>query len=83
MHLGPEAMRLIGEGIAHDIAASNDGSSWFAHDIETIYEDKETPRPLGKPAATLPLPTLSGHVEDPHSSAPPTAQASSKLRITQ
>ena len=73
MHLGPEAMKLIGEGIAHDIAAPDHGSLWFAHDIETTHGDKETSRPLDTPAVTLPLPT---------SSAPPNAQATVGLRMT-
>lgn len=32
MHLGPEAMKMIGEGIAKDIA-ENRGDAWFAHEI--------------------------------------------------
>ena len=32
MHLGPEAMKMMGEGIAQDIAV-NRGDSWFAHEI--------------------------------------------------
>lgn len=31
MHLGPEAMRMIGEGIAKDIS-ENRGNAWFAHE---------------------------------------------------
>lgn len=31
MHLGPEAMKMIGEGIAKDIA-ENRGDAWFAHE---------------------------------------------------
>lgn len=42
MHLGPEAMKMIGQGIAQDIAA-NRAISWFAHDVEEFYEDEETP----------------------------------------
>ena len=37
MHLGPEAMKMIGEGIAQDIA-SNRGGSWFAHEITITKE---------------------------------------------
>ena len=37
MHLGPEAMKMIGEGIAQDIA-SNRGDSWFAQAI-TITDE--------------------------------------------
>ena len=37
MHLGPEAMKMIGEGIAQDIA-SNRGESWFAHEITITKE---------------------------------------------
>jgi hypothetical protein len=33
MHLGPEAMKMIGEGIAKDIAG-NRGNAWFAHEHE-------------------------------------------------
>lgn len=44
MHLGPEAMKMIGEGIAQDIAA-NRATSWFAHEVEETYEDEESPLP--------------------------------------
>ena len=33
MHLGPEAMKMIGQGIAKDIA-ENRGDAWFAHEKE-------------------------------------------------
>lgn len=42
MHLGPEAMKMIGQGIAQDIAA-NRATSWFAHEVEESYEDEEIP----------------------------------------
>ena len=42
MHLGPKAMKMIGQGIAQDIAAIR-ATSWFAHDVEESYEDEETP----------------------------------------
>lgn len=45
MHLGPEAMKIIGESIAHDIAANRE-NSWFAHDIEITYEDAKDSSPL-------------------------------------
>ena len=38
MHLGPEAMKMIGEGTAQDIAA-NRRDSWFAHEIEMTNEE--------------------------------------------
>ena len=38
MHLGPEAMKMIGQGISQDIAAT----SWFADDVERSNEDEET-----------------------------------------
>lgn len=44
MHLGPEAMKMIGQGIAQDIAA-NRATSWFVHQVEESYEDEETPLP--------------------------------------
>ena len=44
MHLGPEAMRMIGQGIAQDIAAKR-ATSWFADEIEEVYEDDGTALP--------------------------------------
>ena len=44
MHLGPEAMKMIGQGIAQDIAA-NRAISWFVDEIEEGYEDDETALP--------------------------------------
>ena len=40
MHLGPEAMKMIGQGISQDIAA-NHATSWFADDVERSNEDEE------------------------------------------
>lgn len=34
MHLGPEAMKMIGEGIAKDIT-ENRGNAWFAHEAQS------------------------------------------------
>ncbi|KAF6230343.1 hypothetical protein HO133_004683 [Letharia lupina] len=45
MHLGPEAMKMIGQGIAQDIAA-NRATSWFAHAVEESYEDEDEEAPL-------------------------------------
>ena len=42
MHLGPEAMKMIGEGIAQDIAAKH-ATSWFANEVEESYADREDP----------------------------------------
>ena len=56
MHLGPEAMRMIGEGIAQDIAGSSvakDGSSWFAHEVEEIDDDDEDNHPAMPSSARL------------------------------
>ena len=39
MHLGPEAMRMIGEGIADDIASNRD-NAWFSHEPETTHDGK-------------------------------------------
>ena len=44
MHLGPEAMKMIGQGIAQDIAA-NRATSWFAHEVEEFYEDENSSPP--------------------------------------
>ena len=44
MHLGPEAMRMIGQGIAQDIAATR-AASWFADEVEEVYEDDKTALP--------------------------------------
>lgn len=65
MHLGPEAMKIIGESIAHDIAANGE-NSWFAHDIETTYGEVKEPRPEGllteiPPANTLPIAAQATH----------------------
>lgn len=52
MHLGPEAHKMIGEGIAQDIAQSH-GESWFAH--ESPGEPKDpvpSATPAKKPTAT-------------------------------
>ena len=38
MHLGPEAMKMIGQGIAQDIGA-NHATSWFADEVGESYED--------------------------------------------
>jgi len=56
MHLGPEAMKMIGESIAHDIAANRD-YSWFAHDIETTYEAANDPPPNESPTESPPAET--------------------------
>ena len=45
MHLGPEAMKIIGESIAHDIAANGE-NSWFAHDTKTTYSDPSPKSPV-------------------------------------
>ncbi|KAL8729351.1 MAG: hypothetical protein Q9181_005038 [Wetmoreana brouardii] len=40
MHLGPEAHKMIGQGIAQDIAESH-GDSWFAHEQPEESKDPE------------------------------------------
>lgn len=40
MHLGPEAMKMIGQGIAQDVAA-NRANSWFAREAESSYDDDD------------------------------------------
>ena len=42
MHLGPEAMKMIGEGIAKDIAEYR-GNAWFTHENENEKEKCEGP----------------------------------------
>ena len=58
MHLGPEAMKMIGEGIAQDIA-SNRGESWFAHEITITKEApssaESSPEPSAEANATIKL----------------------------
>ena len=44
MHLGPEGMKMIGQGIAQDIA-TNHATSWFADEVEKSYGDEETSIP--------------------------------------
>ncbi|KAL8952912.1 MAG: hypothetical protein Q9222_001202 [Ikaeria aurantiellina] len=51
MHLGPEAHKMIGQGIAQDIA-ENHGDSWFAHEkAETSKETDKLPDPVGEKAS--------------------------------
>lgn len=54
MHLGPEAMKMIGEGIAKDIV-ENRGNAWFAHEHEG-QSDTESPSVSGgaKPSQGAP-----------------------------
>lgn len=51
MHLGPEAHKMIGEGIAQDIAESH-GDSWFAHEPEEIKDPVPSVTPAQKPSVT-------------------------------
>lgn len=41
MHLGPEAHKMIGQGIAADIAESH-GDSWFAHEQPEGSKDADS-----------------------------------------
>ena len=50
MHLGPEAMKMIGEGIAQDIA-SNRADSWFAHEITVTKEAPSSAESNPEPSA--------------------------------
>ena len=43
MHFGPEAMKMIGQGIAQNIAADH-ATSWFAHEVEESYEVTPLPQ---------------------------------------
>lgn len=43
MHLGPEAMKMLGQGVAQDIA-TNHATSWFAHEVEESYEQSPLPQ---------------------------------------
>ncbi|KAL8710308.1 MAG: hypothetical protein Q9220_005078 [cf. Caloplaca sp. 1 TL-2023] len=48
MDLGPEAHKMIGQGIAQDIA-ENHGDSWFAHEqAETSRSTDKSPDPVGQ-----------------------------------
>lgn len=52
MHLGPEAHKMIGQGIAQDIAESH-GDSWFAHEQpEEPKASDSAAAPAEKPSAT-------------------------------
>ena len=46
MHFGPEAMKMIGEGIARDIA-ENRGDAWFAHEEEQKPKKTALPQKAG------------------------------------
>ena len=48
MHLGPEAMKMIGEGIAKDIS-ENRGNAWFAHE----HDGESNPSPASVSGAEL------------------------------
>ncbi len=52
-HLGNEAMRMIGEGIAQDIASNRGSLGWFAHEVYMTYEDDDKSVPIV--AATIGL----------------------------
>ena len=52
MHLGPEAMKMIGEGIAQDIA-SNRGDSWLAQEITVTNGAPSSAEPNLEPPADL------------------------------
>lgn len=59
-HLGPQAMKMIGEGIAQDIAAPNRESlGWFAHEVGMTYEYEDKRRPMDVATKGLPSPTPS------------------------
>ncbi|KAL8968736.1 MAG: hypothetical protein Q9183_002321 [Haloplaca sp. 2 TL-2023] len=51
MHLGPEAHKMIGQGIAQDIADSQ-GDSWFAHEQDDSKEADPKTGPDEKPPAS-------------------------------
>ena len=51
MHLGPEAHKMIGQGIAQDIADSQ-SDSWFAHEQDDSKESGPKTGPDEKPPAS-------------------------------
>lgn len=67
-HLGNEAMRMIGEGIAQDIASNHGSLGWFAHEAYVTYEDDDTRPPIDAATKGLSSPTLSA---SPMTPSPP------------
>ena len=81
MHLGPEAMKMIGEGIAQDIAANQ--GTWFAHETNTTSNDKDTSSP-GSPSSEIsPDITPSGSLDTTFKLASPTLSSPSAAQTTQ
>ena len=68
MHLGPAAMKMIGEGIAQDIASNHGGVGWFAHEVNMKYEGEDKILPMD--AATRGLLSLTPSAS-PATTSPP------------
>lgn len=52
-------MKMIGEGIAQDIASNRGSLGWFAHEVYMTYEDDDTSLPMGVATKDLSSPTPS------------------------
>ncbi|KAL6717409.1 hypothetical protein ACLMJK_005324 [Lecanora helva] len=61
MHLGPGAMKMLGEGIANDIA----DNSWFGHSDEMEYKDEHSFHGQDPSSRVLPTPTPSKQQLEP------------------
>lgn len=75
--LGPQAMKMIGEGIAQDITSNRGSLGWFAQEVDKADEDKDEdkakilpPEALPKNASLPSLPATTANNTSPPDQAP-------------
>ncbi len=68
MHLGNEAMRMIGESIAQDVVSNRESLGWFAHEVYVTNEDDDESLP--KDVTTRGL-SSSATSDSPSTALPP------------